>query len=190
VTDADYWRRRHASTPGLRAVGNFGSSEDDLVAEYGAKHETLCRMLRVLSPDSALEVGYGQGLGALACAATGVDWYRGVDIAAPPPPGPWPPGFRFESGPGEDIEPEECDLALCLDVAYHVTDDGAFARLLRVLASAAEVWLTDREHARKVTPPHMRLRGLGAYTAALGDPVEVVKWSDLSLWRFRPGGDG
>ena len=186
MSDADYWRRRHSTTPGLRAVGSFGATEEALRAEYATKHATLVRLLRVLSPGHVLEVGYGQGLGALACASTGVEWYRGVDIAAPPPPGPWPPGFTFDAGPGEDIEPEECDLALCLDVAYHVTDDGAFARLLGVLASAAEVWLTDREMPREQTPPHMRLRGIGAYTAALGEPVERVPWSDLSLWRFRP----
>jgi hypothetical protein len=183
---AAYWLRRHAETPGLRAVGNHGCTEEDLAVEYDEKHATLCCLLRALSPDSVLEVGFGQGLGALACAATGVEWYHGIDIAAPMPAGPWPPGYSFARCAGQDLGPADVDLVLCLDVAYHVIDDDAFTRILATMReSAPEAWVTDRPAARvEGVPPHMRLRGLDAY-APLGELVERVPWSDLELWRFR-----
>ncbi|MCB9652358.1 MAG: class I SAM-dependent methyltransferase [Deltaproteobacteria bacterium] len=186
-----YWEQRHRAVHGLRAVANLDRSEAENAKEYEVARARLAALIRqdfeAAAALSVLDVGFGQGHDAEVLQRLGVQDYTGLDFASPRPSG-FPPGYRFlrQDIAAADLEVEGgFSLVLLLDVAFHVVDDDAFARMVANVRRHA----TDRIYVTGLfrdlpLAPHVRHRPLSAF-AELGTPIDLQPWRDTHLLRIK-----
>lgn len=165
---ADYWETRYAAG-GSSGAGSVGES-----ARF--KADTLNRFVAEHSVQTVIEFGCGDG-SQLQLAEYPA--YLGLDIAASAVERcrslfASDPAKHFEVYPPEAYEAAQClhraELALSLDVIYHLVEDSVYERYLRHLFSAAErfviVYSTNIDAA--AAPPtalHVRHRQFSGWVA-------------------------
>ncbi|WP_315701799.1 MULTISPECIES: glycosyltransferase [unclassified Bradyrhizobium] len=182
-----YWEQRHVSFKGsIRSVGHIGLSDGQNQADYAANAERLRGALLEKFPEPngklLLDAGCGIGLVSALCAALGFD-VIGVDFSetAIGEARIRVPNGTFIAGAFDQVAVPPVDVAICMDVFFHIVDDELWARGLKALASALRPGgrLLVLEHFPD-TPSaarHVRWRSLDAYrnaAAVLGLTLSAV----------------
>lgn len=154
----EYWERRYATG------GNSGAGSYNRLAEF--KAEVIGDIMRRHSLASVIEFGCGDG--AQLALADYPD-YIGIDVS---------PTIleqireRFADRPeyrfilSEDLPPDaQADVALSLDVIYHLVEDEAFAAYMRALFDSARkmVVVYASNHDAPGDAPHVRHRAFGRW---------------------------
>lgn len=157
----DYWRRRY------RYGGDSGTGSGGKSATYKAK--VLNRFVHDHGPESLIEFGCGDGR-QLELAQ--YPSYTGVDIS------PEAVALCRMKFPGDasktfvlsqDYRGEMADVALSLDVIFHLVEDEVYDKYLQKLFSAARryvvIYSTDDESMRR-TLTHVRHRRVSTDVAS------------------------
>lgn len=169
---ADYWRRRY------EAGRTSGPGSTGRLARY--KAEFINALVAERGVDSVIEFGSGDGEQA---RLFDFPRYTGVDVA--------PqvvdlarrqfsdrPGWRFVTLDEYRSRPSRHDLAMSLDVVYHLVEDEVFARYMACLTGAAEryvlVYASDHDATPKKKPAHVRHRAYSRWMAEHAPQFEAV----------------
>ncbi|MCD6671513.1 MAG: class I SAM-dependent methyltransferase [Burkholderiaceae bacterium] len=149
-----YWEQRYASG------GNSGVGSYTFFAEF--KAEVLNRFVREHDVQSVIEFGCGDG-NQLALA--GYPAYLGFDVSSTAVA---QCRARFESDPTkrfatmEEYAGESAELALSLDVIYHLIEDDVYERYMRLLFDAAKryaiVYASDTDDNAGYEGTHVKHR--------------------------------
>lgn len=171
-TSADYWDRRY------RRGGTSGPGSRGVLAAH--KAEYVNAFIRDRGVGSVVDLGCGDGrqLALLDAPA-----YLGVDVS---PHAVARCRARFAGVRGKrfaalaDYQPDgSFDLALSLDVVFHLVEDDVFERYMAALfASAARyvvVYSSDRDGQDPVQEPHVRHRRYSAWVSAHAPGWRVVE---------------
>jgi SAM-dependent methyltransferase len=157
----DYWRRRYA------AGGNSGAGSRGRLARF--KADTLNRFVERHKIDSVIEFGCGDGQ---QLRHARYPRYLGVDVSAE--------AIRrcqetFGSDPSKrfrllsDYTDEHADLAISLDVVYHLVEDAVFEQYMHTLFGAARrhviLYTSDTDDNRGYDGTHIRHRAVTGWTA-------------------------
>ncbi len=155
----DYWERRYA------AGGNSGAGSYDKLAEF--KAEVLNEFVSDSGIRRVIEFGCGDG-NQLALAT--YPEYLGFDVSETAIE---QCRQRFADdktrafGLMQDYAGETADLALSLDVIYHLVEDSVYEDYMRVLFAAAEryviVYSSDSDENSRLQSPHVRHRRFSAW---------------------------
>jgi SAM-dependent methyltransferase len=162
----EYWERRYRHG-GSSGVGSWG----DLAA---FKAETLNGIVREHAVHSVIDFGCGDG-SQLALANypsyLGLDVSKtAVDLCRKRFAGD--PGKRFHlytaAFPDDVPPPARAQLALSVDVLYHLVEDSVFERHLRDVFGSADrlVVIYSSDFAREEPVPHVRHRAFTAWVSA------------------------
>jgi len=151
---SSYWEERYARG-GASGVGSYGK-----FAEF--KAEVINGFVAQRGVRSVIELGCGDG-NQLALAR--YPEYLGLDVSEAAVD---LCRRRFASDPSKRFAPmsryagEQADLALSLDVIYHLVEDRVFEDYMRVLFAAARrhviVYSSDTEDGAERAAPHVRHR--------------------------------
>lgn len=168
----DYWEQRYA-TGGLSGSGSYGrlaKFKAEFLNEFVARHEIR----------SVIELGCGDG-NQLSLAEypsyVGFDVSRtAVRICEERFRGDSTKRFVLHDATNDPLPSERADLALSLDVVYHLVEDEVFEAYMRHLFGLAErfVIVYSSNEERAATSPHVRHR-------RFTDWVE----REASEWRLR-----
>lgn len=172
---ADYWRKRYEAgrTSGPGSAGRLAAYKADfvnaLVAERGIA--------------SVVEFGSGDGEQASLFRFPN---YTGVDVVPQVVEAARlrfadRPGWRFVTLDEYDRGPSRHDLAMSLDVVYHLVEDKVFSAYMTRLVEAAErfvlVYASDRDAAQKEKSRHVRHRAYGRWMAE-----RAPAWEPVANW--------
>ena len=152
VSSADYWEARY------KADGDSGAGSHDRLAQF--KAEVLNEFVRRNAVRSIVEFGCGDG-SQLALAE--YSDYTGIDVA---PSALERCRTRFAGDPakqffGSATELDRTfDLALSLDVIYHLVEDDVFEAYMNALFDSSHQWvIVYSSNCEDPTPePHIRHR--------------------------------
>lgn len=157
-----YWRQRYD------AGGNSGSGSYGRLALF--KAEVLNEFVRAHQVKSVIEHGCGDGN---QLSLVHYPSYIGVDIS---PAAISACRERFAGDPTRRFQlptepaPGRPELALSLDVIYHLIEDETFERYMRALFASAERWViiysSNYDSEPGSTPPHVRHRRFSAWIDA------------------------
>jgi SAM-dependent methyltransferase len=175
VSSADYWEKRY-SRGGDSGAGSYGESAR-------VKAEYLNTFVESRSIASVIELGCGDGA-QLALAR--YPRYVGLDIS---PSAVEKCRRRFAGTPGRafhvyhpdrfesDLGDDRHELALSLDVAYHLLEDDAYEAHLRHLFAAASrytiIYSTDEAVPEARSAAHVRHRAVSVDVSAMIDGWEL-----------------
>jgi SAM-dependent methyltransferase len=158
----EYWERRY------RRGGTSGPGSYGALAEY--KADFINRFVAEHGVSSVIEFGCGDGAQA---ALFGLPAYTGVDVSATAVElcrarlGDRA-GWRFATAADRDAYAGCHDLALSLDVIYHLVEDAVFEAYMADLFDHAGghvlVYASDRD--RRSVSAHVRHRRHGEWVAA------------------------
>ncbi|MBI4522120.1 MAG: class I SAM-dependent methyltransferase [Gemmatimonadetes bacterium] len=191
--DGAYWARRQRSVAGIQAVGYRTKSAGFNQWMYRVRERTagavIARITRELGARiRVLDVGAGTGFYVrLWKNRPELVQLVGIDVSREaverlrhlyPDCG----FFVAEVGSGSQLPVEgSFDVVQCMDVLYHITEDGRFERALKQVAERVRpggfLLVTDNFPARDVTTrPHVRLRSRATYARVLAgfEPVLEV----------------
>jgi SAM-dependent methyltransferase len=158
-SSAAYWRRRYAKG------GNSGAGSYGRLADYKAGYiNDLVQREKIAS---VVEFGSGDGNQASLFA---FDAYTGIDLS---PDAIAACSKRFADRPGwafriaDDAMPPQHDLAMSLDVIYHLTEDSVFDAYMRRLFGSAKrfVLIYASDHDSPASAVHVRHRNFSAWVA-------------------------
>jgi SAM-dependent methyltransferase len=179
---ADYWERRYAKggSSGSGSYGRFAEFKADVLNGFVATHGVR----------SVIEFGCGDG-NQLALAR--YPEYLGVDVSETVV-AKCRKRFRRDAHkafrPLSEYAGEQADLALSLDVVYHLVEDGVFERHLRMLFGAARnyaiVYSSDFDDEQRIDGVHVRHR---RFTAWIRDNLPGWKLSQHVPNRYPYRGD-
>jgi hypothetical protein len=151
---AEYWERRYAGggDSGVGSQGSFAKFKAQVINTFVSDHDVT----------SVIEFGCGDGV-QLELAQYPV--YLGLDVSRSAV-SKCRSVFAEDSSKRflmmDEYNGERADLALSLDVIYHLVEDGVFERHLRGLFSAAEryviIYSSNQENEPKSDSPHVRHR--------------------------------
>ncbi len=158
-SSSDYWERRY------RRGGTSGSGSEGALASY--KAEFINRFAREHGIGSTIEFGCGDGRQA---ALFELGDYTGADVSEKALElcraklGDRP-GWRFLPADGPLGDPR--DLALSLDVIYHLTEDAVFeAYMARLFDHASgHVLIYASDHDARTVSRHVRHRSHSRWVA-------------------------
>lgn len=160
VSSADYWEARY------QADGRSGTGSDDRLAQF--KAEVLNDFVAEHAVGSVVEFGCGDG-SQLALA----DYpdYVGIDVS---PTVVERCRARFAGDPAKQFLGSGAaldrtfDLALSLDVIYHLVEDDVFETYMNGLFDASHKWvIIYSSNSDEPTPePHIRHRRFGDWVAS------------------------
>lgn len=159
---AAYWQQRYA------AGGNSGVGSYERFAEF--KAEVLNRFVAERGVHSVIEFGCGDG-NQLALAR--YPDYHGFDVSQTAVANcrarfAGDPHKRFDLLP--DYRGQQADLALSLDVIYHLVEDPVFEGHMQALFGAATRWVivysSDTDDPQAAQSPHVRQRQFTRWVAA------------------------
>jgi SAM-dependent methyltransferase len=170
-TSGDYWKDRY-ETGGHSGTGSYGRLTD-----YKA------RIINALVADrgitSVVEIGCGDGN---QCSLFDFANYTGVDIS---PKVVADARVRFADRPGwtfheaDDFQAQQLssDMAMSLDVIYHLVEDEVFDAYMRDLVAAADKYLLiyASDHDAPARRPHVRHRAYSAWLAANAPEFELLQ---------------
>ncbi|MGJ4945963.1 glycosyltransferase [Bradyrhizobium sp. HKCCYLS1011] len=182
-----YWEQRHASLQGsIRSVGHIGLGEAENQQDYATNAEHLRKALldRFPEPDGKLllDAGCGIGLVSALCAGLGFD-VIGVDFSetAIAQARVRVPQGSFIVGTFDQVSVPPVDVAICMDLFFHILDDELWVRSFQALAAKLKAGgrLLVLEHfpGKPSDAPHVRWRSLAAYrdaAAVLGLTLSAV----------------
>ena len=159
---AAYWEERY------RKGGTSGAGSYAEFAEF--KAEVLNEFVASSGVRSVIEFGCGDG-NQLALAR--YPRYDGVDVS-PAAVARCRERFAADAtksfGTTAEYDGRRADLALSLDVVYHLVEDDVFERYMRTLFAAAErfviVYASDFDSAPGATASHVRHRKFTLWVAA------------------------
>ena len=190
----EYWERRHREQDELASGGDIGLSTEANEAFYAQRLGLLLKVIGgpgdPLAPPSVLDAGCGRGFFAaqlrrFGYEVTGVDGSpTAVRLAAATNPGP-----RYIVGELDSFWlPDRFDIAIVIDVLFHITDDAAFeASLARVGAHVhrgGRLVIAERELAERVQlGDYIVHRPVDEYLSVLGGEFSLV---DVTPYDF-PG---
>ncbi|CCE09036.1 Glycosyl transferase, group 1 [Bradyrhizobium sp. STM 3843] len=171
-----YWEQRHASLQGsIRSVGHVGLGEAENQQDYATNAEHLCKALldRFPEPDGKLllDAGCGIGLVSALCAGLGFD-VIGVDFSetAIAQARVRVPQGSFIVGAFDQVSVPPVDVAICMDVFFHILDDELWVRSFRTLAEklkpGGRLLVLEHFPGKPSDAPHVRWRSLAAYRDA------------------------
>ena len=151
---ADYWQRRYAAggSAGSGSYGDLGHFKAEVLNGFVAEHTIA----------DVVEFGCGDG-NQLGLA----DYprYLGFDVSAEALElcrAAFADRAAFEFRHVDKDQGESADLALSLDVIYHLVEDPVYeaymARLFRAGRRFVAIYASNREGAPGETPPHVRHR--------------------------------
>ena len=153
-SSASYWKERYA------AGGNSGPGSYGELANF--KAAVLNRFVQDRAVTSVIEFGCGDG-NQLAIAR--YPSYTGIDVS---PLAIRSCRERFKDDPSKqfllasDDDGRGADLALSLDVVFHLVEDAVFVAYMRRLFEAASryviVYSSDRDEPVQPVAPHVRHR--------------------------------
>lgn len=167
----EYWEQRYVSG-GTSGVGSY-----DRFAEF--KAEVLNRFVREQDVRSVIEFGCGDG-NQLALAH--YPSYAGFDVS---PTVVARCRDRFRSDPTKSFrmmdehDGEQADLALSLDVIYHLVEDGIYESYMQTLFDAARryaiVYASDTDDNRGYEGTHVRHRKFTRWVGEQRPDFELVE---------------
>ncbi len=174
-----YWVARHEQhRHKLAAVGDIQSSEERNLELYAQKKRRVADLLKGtgaldLTGVSVLDAGCGIGMLAELFYVLGAD-VAGVDASpvAVEEAGLRCPGGRFEAASLLEFDLGSAfDLVFCLDVLYHVVDDGnwrtALGRLAHHAKPGGRIYIIDQLKPEPISPAeHVRFRTREMYHEA------------------------
>lgn len=171
-----YWQERHLSLQGsIRAVGHIGLSEAQNQQDYATNADHLRAALLAKFPDPKgrllLDAGCGIGVISAVCSELGFD-VIGVDFseAAIAEARRRVPGGTFVTGAFDRVPGPPVDVAICLDVLFHVLDDASWLHGLEALANrllpGGRLLILEHFPATPSGAAHVRWRSLDAYREA------------------------
>ena len=155
---ADYWERRY------RAGGGSGAGSTGRLANF--KAEVLNRLVIDHRVNSVVEFGCGDGQ---QLAHAQYPSYLGFDVS---PASVELCRQRFANDPRKRFQlvtaaPEAADLALSLDVVFHLVEDDVFDAYMRRLFGAARrlvaIYASDRDEPTK--DAHVRHRDISSWVS-------------------------
>lgn len=169
-SSAEYWEDRY------RRGGNSGSGSYGRLAEF--KSQVLNEFVSANSIQSVIE--FGSGDGALLCL-TNFPQYTGVDVS---PSVLESTRLKFKDcsnmrfiHTSEFSSADRADLALSLDVIYHLVEDEVFDSYMRQLFDAAirfvVIYSSDRD--RPNPGQHVRERQFTGWVAANQKNFKLVR---------------
>ncbi|MCC6459138.1 MAG: class I SAM-dependent methyltransferase [Saprospiraceae bacterium] len=188
-----YWERRYARG------GHSGAGSSGRLAQY--KADWLNQFVRTQGVRSVLELGCGDGQQLLLAEYPA---YRGFDIA----PSALErcrrlfaadPSKQFDHYAPAHFDPTavQADLALSLEVIFHLTEDELYQAHLRHLFGSARRWVVifSADEAGESPFPHFRLRRFSAdvplgwrLRARVPNPHRDISVSDFYLFeKISPG---
>jgi hypothetical protein len=167
---ADYWRERY------KAGRTSGAGSSGRLAAY--KAEFINALVAERRIGSVIEFGSGDG-----SQASLFDFpdYTGVDVVPQVVEAARRrfadrPGWRFVTADAYAARPTEHDLAMSLDVIYHLVEDEVFEDYMRRLTAAARrfvlVYASDRDAA--VDARHVRHRRYSRWMAESAPEFEAA----------------
>jgi hypothetical protein len=167
----DYWEKRYGrgGTSGPGSYGRFAAFKAEVLNDFVAEHAVA----------SVIEFGSGDG-SQLALAAypkyLGIDVSRtAVEICRKRYAGDGAKHFETLA----DYKGEKADLALSLDVIYHLVEDTAFDAYMQTLfASAGQfvaVYSSDTDDNRDIQGPHIRHRKFTAWIEKNAPEWELLR---------------
>lgn len=170
-----YWEERHAGAIGdLRSVGNIGVTHAENERQILEKTGILIWTIGALGfrrTATLLDAGCGQGFVTRHLAAVGFDC-TGVDvsptaIAAAREAG----GGRYEASALDEMRlGTEFEVVLCVDVLYHVVDEGRWRGALEALrahvSDAGIILIVEYFPGEPSRTSHCRWRSRAEYEAA------------------------
>lgn len=186
-----YWNRRHSRfDEQLDGVGMIGLGEEGNRADYEAKWEHIgsaLRRLEVPEGSEVLDAGCGIGyfterLVAFGYRVTAVDFSEEATSIASRRIGD---AATFTVSPLHEYRPDRTfDAIVCIDVLFHVVDDGQWQRAVENLVALTrpggflliqDHLVTEEESAESAASgTHTHWRTLEAYRAAVGQPPEDI----------------
>lgn len=181
---ADYWQERYRSGRGSGAgsVGRLAAYKADFVNDF------------VSAQGVASVIEFGMGDGDQASLFRFPD-YTGLDIVPQVVANARKrfadrPGWRFQTLAEYRAAPAQRDLALSLDVIYHLVEDAVFADYMALLVAAAGRFLLvySSDHEAAGGAGHVRHRAYSAWMAAHA-PAFAVAGSWDNPFALAEGGD-
>lgn len=182
-----YWEARHQRHgTRLSGVGRVGLPEDANALHYQIKKARVRRVLESLHSEHATLLDAGSGTGVFSQLATDIGFdVTAIDFS-------WtaltnarkrtPNVTRWVAGNLTSLPLRSTfDVVICVDVLFHIIDDGGWREALRNLGAAV------------ASQGALVLQEQGADTGAAGDGAPHVRWRSLAdyetvLWGWRLAG--
>lgn len=151
-SSADYWRERYAKG-GTSGAGSYGR-----LADY--KAGVINALVADRGIDSVIEFGFGDGNQASMFEFPS---YTGIDVvpelvARAKTRFADRPGWTFSTRADFELQPAGHDLALSLDVIYHLIEDDVFDAYMSDLVNASGKYLLIYASDRDDMPPAVHVR--------------------------------
>lgn len=174
-----YWETRHVKLAGdLRNVGNRGLTADQNRDLITTKASIVCHALGlhgVRRGARLLDAGCGAGVFTEMLQQAGFRM-TGIDVSASAVENARRTGqAEYTNATLSGYRPERpFDVVLCLDVLFHVVDDGEWARSVGNLASCVApdgllMFIETFDHTGLGSAPHVLWRRREAYAPVLAD---------------------
>ena len=181
---ADYWRARYADG------GNSGSGSYGRLADY--KAQVINALVETRKIGSVIEFGSGDGN---QCSLLTVSNYTGVDISELvvracrsrfADRGTW----TFLTAEEYRAAPAKAELAMSLDVIYHLVEDQVFDGYMRTLfaASSRFVLIYSSDHESGTNADHVRHRAYSDWIRLHAPGFSLVE-SFAQPFPMLPGSD-
>jgi hypothetical protein len=190
-----YWTVRHLRFDEARAVGAIGLTEDRNREDYEVKKEHVGRVLNEIipPPTSVIDAGAGSGMFTRLVVAEGIEQVTAVDFSRIALRGlkslRTAGGFSVRTivAPLEEMEVSPADLVMCIDVLFHIVDDGRWRCAVGNIARCARDNIIIQEHLvdRRTSGHHTRWRTLDDYRAEL-----EARWSLTTHERYHLPNEG
>jgi 2-polyprenyl-3-methyl-5-hydroxy-6-metoxy-1,4-benzoquinol methylase len=176
---ADYWQQRYVNG------GDSGSGSQGAAVE--AKAVYINQIIREYKLKSIIDWGCGDGELAMRVL---VPHYTGLDVApaavemccAKMPSREW---LVYDGFSGPDIT---ADMALSVDVLFHLIDDGLYRRYLELLFDSASLVCVSASNRDEAGRAHVLHR---AFLKDVPEDWRVVDWpaqpSRVGMWLFQRG---
>jgi len=172
---ASYWERRYAQG------GNSGSGSQGHLGAF--KAEIVNEIVAELEPSSVLELGCGDGS---QLALLHYPRYTGLDVS-PSAVAQCQDLFRNDASKSFAVyDPEAFDaspppvheMAVSLDVVYHIVENSAYERYLRHLFASSARWVlvySSNTEDNEGSPVHVRHRRFTDWVARTRPDWQLVK---------------
>lgn len=172
-----YWEDRHVTLKGsIRSVGHIGMSEAQNREDYAANADYLRAALMSKFPEPhgkiLFDAGCGTGLVSAICAdlgfrVFGADFSETAIVQAQARV----PAGTFIATPFDQAMVPPADVVLCVDVLFHVVDDGDWQRCLASLAeklkSGGRLLILEHFPGKASDAHHVRWRTVDLYRSAI-----------------------
>lgn len=190
LRSADYWQARYAQG------GNSGSGSYGRLADY--KAQVINALVETRKISSVIEFGSGDGN---QCSLLTVPNYTGVDISAQVVQACRTrfadrKGWVFLTDEEYRAAPVRAELAMSLDVIYHLIEDSVFETYMRTLTAASTrfVLIYSSDHDAGTNAEHVRHRAYSdwmrqhapdfALVESLAQPFPLLPGSDRRTTSF------